>query len=150
MMAGTQMHYFIQQHVGLGHIGRPVEFEKYVQMPIDDGDGIITGHIDCWDGDTVWDFKSCSDLSKTLQYPVSIAYIYQLSFYYHAARAQKAVIVYIDKRDLSVMQVPIVPISFNEIEDFCIKVSFYEEEYRRNDSLPDKDDCYACRHEETI
>jgi hypothetical protein len=154
MEVGTQIHRFLQRKVGIGHIGRPVEFEKYVQMPFDYCDGIITGHVDCWDGKTVYDFKTTSNVEQTMKYPTNVSYMYQLSFYYHALGANGAVIVYVDKRNLEIRQLRIVPLNLQQIINFCMLVSSTEAYVKPDfqpadlEKLPNKDDCMACRFEE--
>ena len=145
MHMGTIIHRFMQQDVALGSIGRPCEFEKAVSMK---KDGItITGHIDAWDGSVIFDFKSTGSMERTLSYPTKKGYIYQVSFYAHAMNAKRAVLVYIDKSTLEVVQKEIEIMPLDEIFEFCRKVSIAEEIYQKTGELFSKDDCYPCHIE---
>lgn len=145
MRVGTMVHRLMQTEVGLGHIGRPVEFERAVTLQL--GDYLVTGHVDCWDGETVYDFKTISAVENAANYPMSRAYEYQVSSYIHALRARRGVIAYIDKKDLRILQKEVRTVPALEIAEFCRKVANAEEEYRRSGTLPERDDCHGCREE---
>lgn len=155
MQVGTIMHRFMQTQVSLGHINRPVEFEKAVTLLLhSENEGqdsfAITGHVDCWDGETVYDFKSTADVERSIKYPMSVGYIYQTSAYAHALSANRAVIVYVDKRNLHVEQKDVPLLAQQHLYDFCQRVSDAERAYNAETMgpLPDLDDCYACKHGE--
>ena len=146
---GTIWHRFMQQEIGLGFVGRAVEFEKEVKLELEEI--LVTGHIDCWDGETVYDFKTTSCIEKTLSYPTRLAYIYQLSAYYHSVGAKRATLVYIDKRDLKIAQKDVQVFSEEKILEFCRLVSKAESLYKKGVELPRASeclvDCYGCRLE---
>lgn len=147
MQVGVIYHRFIQQEVSLGHINQRCEFEKYVELRA--GEIAITGHIDCYDGETIYDFKTTADIDKTTSYPIKKAYELQLSLYSHALGKKRMIIVYVEKSSLRVIQkeVKLVPLEY--IIDFCKKVAKGEENYLNAGILPDKDDCYPCKIEES-
>ena len=147
MEIGTQLHRFMQRKVGIGHIGRPVEFEKAVLLDL--GNNLsICGHIDCWDGETVYDFKTTADLDKTLDYPITKSYVYQVSAYALSVKASRAQIVYIDKRNLKVAARDIDILPLQTLADFCREVFKAENVHEQTQALPPKDGCYTCKVED--
>jgi hypothetical protein len=145
MEVGNILHRYMQQEVSLKAINRKVEFEKEIELKIDDMK--ILGHIDAYDGAVVYDFKTVGDLFNTLCYPISKSYVYQLSVYAHAMKTERAVVVYIDKKNLAVAQKPVAPLPLSTIRLFCLAVDSAEEDYAQNKILPDKDECFFCRTE---
>jgi hypothetical protein len=169
---GTVAHRFLQEKVGVGFVDRPVQFEVpcKLQFACDKfyEDGLppaapraitITGHIDCWDGETVYDFKTTSNV-KLSSSNVMKGYLWQASIYALAKGAERAEVVYIDKRSYEVVQVDITDklIPVDEIQSFMEKVINAEDEYKHGrvnpdgtqtiNILPEFDDCFNCKQEQ--
>lgn len=143
---GTNLHRFIQTEVALGFLPHPMQFEKSVEFEIS---GIkITGHVDCYDGEIIYDFKTTKNTDWSLKYPTSKGYIMQLSAYLFALKAKKAILVYVDKNTYSVKQKEIKPILIEEIVEFCHTVMASETIYKTSGILPKHcADCYGCKKE---
>jgi len=143
-MIGTLLHRYLQQEVSLGHINSLIEFEKHISFELDDIK--FTGHIDAWDGETVYDFKSTANANLSAA-DISLSYIQQISIYSYALKAKKAVIVYIDKRNLNIIQKEVELIPIEEIIDFCKQVMKAEDNYKATGVLPEHCTCFGCKQE---
>lgn len=142
---GHMFHKYIQQDCALGCIGRPMEFEKRVVF---EHDGIkIFGHVDAYDGENVYDFKTTADIKMSTRLDVHIGYVYQLSVYMHALKAKHAYVVYIAKKNLEIIDKEITPYNKDEIAHFCHRVRNACEIYQKYKRLPDKDKCFVCAKE---
>ena len=143
---GTILHKFLQQDVALGHVGVPVEMEKSFEF---ESNGIkFIGHADCVTDEAVYDFKSTSNLQVTLTYPISTGYIYQLSAYCHGLHKHQAILVYIDKRNLTIGQKEISIIPLETIIDFCRRVMLAEKHFKETGELPPLcKECFNCKRE---
>lgn len=143
---GTNLHRFIQTEVALGHLPRPMQFERPIEFELE---GIkITGHIDCYDGETIYDFKTTKNIDWLDRYPTAKGYIMQLSVYLFALKAKKAILVYVDKNNYGIVQKEIKPMPIEEILEFCNEVMAAEKTYLISSELPDFcKDCYGCKKE---
>jgi hypothetical protein len=143
---GTILHRFLQHEVSVGFVNEPIQLEKRLEL---EADGIkLIGHADCVTEDVVFDFKSTANLQTTLSYPVSTGYIYQLSAYCHALHKEKAVVVYIDKRNLVCGQKEIAVIPLTQIISFCKEVILAEAHFKKTGELPKPcQECFSCRKE---
>lgn len=153
-MVGTMIHKYIQSEASIGHLPRPVEFEKRIEFEIIPEDKVtlpteeqtirFEGYADAWDGETVYDFKSHSYIEYAKKKPVDLGYRYQLSIYAHALGAANTEIVFIDKRTLEVCQKEVELISIEDISLFCQQVLIAEAKYKESEELPDYCDCWKC------
>jgi len=145
---GTQLHRFIQEKVGVGFVDRPVQFERQVEIK-PSLSLTITGHVDCFDGAIVYDFKSIKGFTYVTHGNISKAYLYQLHVYMHALGVKKAVLVYIDKGTWEVkpLDVNYSEETFNELVQFCEDVDVAVNNYKLNGKLPEKDGCFSCKCE---
>lgn len=144
---GNMFHRYIQQQVGQGFIGKPVEFEK--RMHFEHGKYLFTGHIDAYDGEYVYDFKTTKNIEWSTKYNMQTSYRYQTSLYVHGSKSKGAFIIYIDKRTLEVCPKEVKLIPMETIVEFCDKVKDAELEYLTSKILPKKDSCYACKCEKS-
>lgn len=142
---GTNVHRFLQQDCSLGFFDRPVEFEKQVKFEHDDI--TIYGHVDCYDGENIYDFKTTSDIAMSKRFDIHIGYVYQLSTYLHALNAKNAYIVYIGKKDFNVITKKVEPYGPSYIARFCHSVMDAIEAYDAEGILPEKDKCFVCQKE---
>ncbi len=147
LQIGTNLHRFIQQELAVGYLPKPMQFEKKVSFEFA---GIkFTGHIDCWDGEIIYDFKSTSNVEWSIKYPTLKAYIMQLSLYAYALKAKKAVLVYVDKRNYKIEMKEIELMDIGEIVKFCYDVMAACRQYHMDGSLPGKcSECYVCKIKE--
>jgi len=155
-MVGTMIHKYVQTEAAIGHLPRPVEFEKRTELDIfaskEDEDNNtpkirFEGYADAWDGETVYDFKSHSYLEYAKKKPIDLGYRYQMSIYAHALGTDKLQIVFIDKRTLEVFQKEVEIVPIKDIILFCEKVLDAVEDYRKHKKLPDYCDCWKCHYE---
>lgn len=149
---GKMFHKFIQTEVSLGFIKQPVEFEKRLNFKY--GKYKFTGHVDMFDGTTVYDFKTTKNAEISTKYNMQTSYRYQTSCYVHGCKimgydAKEAVILYIDKTNLTIIPKKVDLIPMNEIEGFCNNVMLACQHYRDTQELPDKDKCFSCKMENT-
>lgn len=145
---GTQLHRFLQEKVGVGFVDECVAFEKTVKL---EHDGLVfTGHVDCFDGSMVYDFKTVKGFTYVTPGNVSKGYIYQLHIYMRALNVQEATLVYVDKNTWEVKNISVYydEVIFEEILKFCKQVQEAVDAYNCCGKLPDKDNCYACKIEE--
>jgi len=157
-MVGTILHKYLQSEASIGHLPKPVEFEKRIEFEIIPKDDVklpteeqtirFEGYLDAWDGETVYDFKSHSYIEYAKTKPVDIGYRYQLSIYAHAIGATQAQIVFIDKRTLEVHQKEIELIPIADITRFCEAVLEAEVEYKKSGKLPEPCGCWKCNLKE--
>jgi hypothetical protein len=142
---GHMFHRHIQQECALGFLDRPVEFEKRI---IFEHDGVkIFGHVDAYDGENIYDFKTTSDIKMSQRYDIHIGYVYQLSTYLHALNAKKAFIVYVSKKDFAIHQKEITPYNKEYISRFCHEVMEACAKYDEKGLLPPRDKCFICAKE---
>lgn len=146
---GTLLHRFLQRDVALGFVTTPTTLERNFEF---EKDGIILlGHADAVDDDTVYDFKTTSSLTTTLNYPTSTGYVYQLSAYCHGLSKQHGIVVYIDKRTLTIAQREIEILPISQIISFCKQVMEAEKHYKETGELPPPcekgKDCFNCKRE---
>lgn len=158
---GTNLHRFIQTELALGYLPHPMQFEKKVAF---EHAGIkFTGHVDCWDGNTIYDFKSTANSEFSMKYPTNKAYLMQLSVYAYALKAKRAVLVYVDKRNYKIEMKEIEIIPIDDIVKFCNEVIEYTKKFydpitmlqNPDFSLPDRCrlpngdfGCYVCKYKE--
>lgn len=142
---GTLIHRFMQQDVALGHIRKRVEFEKQVEFELD---GVkFTGHVDCFDGETVYDFKSSANAEVSAKYD-NQGYIWQLNIYMAALGVTNGKLVYIDKRDLSVIEKNVSCMArLDTVVTFCKEVIAACAKYKETGELPKSDLCFMCKSE---
>lgn len=143
--AGDNIHRFIQQEVSLGYIKQPVEFEKQISFRYDKY--LFTGHIDCYDGETIYDFKTTSNLEASMKASMPLNYQYQTSLYAHSVNAKHARIVYIDKRNLKIDSKHVDLISMDTIIKFCDSVIIAEQTFKATTKLPPLCKCFPCIQE---
>lgn len=154
-MVGTILHKYLQAEAAIGHLSRPVEFEKRIdfeiipkdKLPTDEQTIAFQGYADAWDGKTVYDFKSHSYIKYAKEKPIDLSYRYQLSIYAAALSANHAEIVFIDKKTLEVYQEEVELVPIEQISKFCQDVLHAEAEYRKSGKLPDPCGCWKCNLE---
>jgi hypothetical protein len=96
---GDFVHNYIQEQVLPGHM---TMHENQVRVEVD---GLtLKGHYDCFDGNTVYDFKSRSGWYRFD--PPYNYHIDQLHVYMKALGVQQGLMVYISKKDFSVETYP--------------------------------------------
>lgn len=148
LQIGTNLHRFIQQELAVGYLPHPMQFERKVAFEF--GGIKFTGHVDCWDGETIYDFKTTSNVDWSMKYPTSRAYLMQLSVYAYALKAKRAVLVYVDKRNYKVETKEIELMDIGEIIKFCYQVIEACRAYKLNQTLPEKcTECYVCKMKES-
>lgn len=148
MLVGTILHRWIND-IAISEGVDGVDFEKEVTLRL--GDCIILGHVDAFDGEVVYDFKTTKNLDYVKRYGMHDGYRMQLSAYAHALGVDRARIVWIDKRDLRVDEYDVEPMYTKaELGEFCRSVVDGLDRFRSTGELPpfcDKDSCYGCRNE---
>jgi len=147
---GSALHKFLQTEVALGFINQPVEFEKRIAFEME---GIrFKGHIDCVTETEILDFKSTANIPTTTSFPTSQSYLYQLAIYKQGLHQEgvpdrETAIIYIDKRNLDTVRVPVQTPPMSEIIFFCKSVIQAEAIYAKQRILHPKDGCYSCSNE---
>lgn len=77
-----------------------VEFEQDISLK---RDGVVfNGRYDCFDGETVYDFKTVKSLGYVKNHRPKDRYVTQLNIYMEALGVNQAQLVYIQKHDLEV------------------------------------------------
>lgn len=154
MAVGTMFHKFLQTQVALGYIDRPIQFEKQISYKYKDI--TFNGHVDAFDGENIYDFKTSKNIEWSLKYNMQTSYRYQTSVYLHALEelgAKRAYIIYIDKRTFEIKPKEVDIIDMENIYDFCNSVLTYCNEYNDNTNdetykiLPPRCWCFGCKME---
>lgn len=143
---GKLIHAWLRNRPGSGKC----EFELEVNLELD---GIcFHGFADAFDGGTVYEFKSTSDISKVAQFGAFEPHVRQLTIYLKALNIQKGELVYISKSKVNdVLQIPL-PYSeqkMQEVLTFCKSVVKAIEKHRKTKELPPKCNCIDCKFETT-
>lgn len=145
MQVGTLIHEAIEEE-----FDEEFRFEERIEF---EENGIrFTGHFDCFDGETVYDFKTTSSLKYVRSEPKS-THVQQLHVYMRGLGVEKGCIVYIGKKGMQVVQHE-VEFSDELWSDIKLKVGKvldvldYDSLPRSSEEVPfGSCGCYYCRSE---
>lgn len=151
MLTGTILHQWLQSHI---KDKSKVEVEITTELKdkkINPHGVYFKGYADFVNNKICYDFKSTANI-KFNSNGIKDYHKDQILVYMAGVNAQKGVIVYIDKRDLSAKQFAVMP-SKEKMEEIFLKINRVYEAYLKYKESKDKKipfekcDCYFCKDE---